>query len=208
MKIGMKVIAASLTLFSFGTAQAATITPSDFDKILTEGKRETTVDGADVSGNAAVSGNGDVGVFDLGPLPSSTLLVGRLGGTGEDEFFSDNVTGYVSISILNYAVATRDPVAPFEAEFELLVNNVVESSTVLAGATVGATFENIFLGDFMATDDLISLRFTSRSGSSHFDIAVNFDDAISIVPLPATALLLLSGLVGVAGVSRRKDRPA
>lgn len=191
------VLSASFALFAVGAAHAATITPSDYNTILTEGKRTATIDGAGVDGNAALDANGDIDVFNLGVLASETLLIGRVTNSGLDEYFSATVNGDVKVTLLNYGESSRGGQSPFGSVFEFLVNDVVTETTTLTGSTL---FENINLGSFRALGNKIGVRITSTSGASDYDIGIS----VSPVPLPAAGLLLLVGIGGLAAIRRRK----
>lgn len=206
MTVKTLITAAALATVAATAGHAATIDPASFDNIITEGKRTTTVDGADVSGNAGPRNNGDVGMaFDMGVV-TNTLLVGRLKGTatsaevGIDGFAAQNVSGLATVSILNYAISDRDGEAPYGSTFQLLVDGAVRESITLTGATSAVSFMNEMFATVRLYGEELAVRVNSIEGASDYDISVN----VAPVPLPAGGLLLLGGLGGAAALRRRK----
>jgi hypothetical protein len=202
MKVHMA--AASVALLAATAGHSATINPADYDDIYTEGKRVATVDGANVAGNDAVAGNGDVTNFGLGALAADTLLVGRVVNTGVDEWLGSGLTGTFGVNIINYAISSRNGGSPFEALFEVLINGTVASSVNLLGSSATAMFMNQSLGSFALAGDDVEVRITSAQGASDYDIELTFDP-VAAVPVPAAGLLLLTALGG-AGVMRRRKK--
>lgn len=197
----IRTVAAALlaTLSLSAPTGATTIDPTNFDMILTEGRRITTVDGADVSGNAATPGNGDIVSHTVTSVPedSSTLLVGRLIAAGGDSWFFNNVTGHLSLDVLNYTEAFNAGLDPFNAEFKLFVNGTQVERLRLFGDP-GQSFAASFSVRRLTGDD-VELRISSTEGASDYDI--NF--SVTSVPLPASAALLILGIAGLGALKRR-----
>lgn len=186
--------AVSALLLSAVAASAATVT-------YTEGKRTETIGGVDVSGYAALSGNGDIDSFDVGTAVQgdSAMVIGRVAGVGNsDAWTSSSVTGTMSLSIDAYAESSRAGVSPFSAMFELIVDGTSVETITLSGTsadTLTATF-----ADLKITGDSVEILITSLAGRSDYDLSAS----ISAVPLPATAAFLLAGLAGLGVAGRRK----
>lgn len=209
---------AAIAFLPLSAATAATIDPSDFDLIFTEGKRTTTIDGADVSGHAWNDRNSDIKSFDLGELNTKddVLLVGWLGAGGADVYFSTSTTGRVEVSVINFAQSDYafDDEAAFGARFELSVNDALVSHLELAGVG-GDLIENQSLLPTTANDDRISLRILGLDAYTDFDIAIRVRSenaaaqvasVIGTVPLPAGLPLMAGALAMIGMASLRRGR--
>lgn len=204
------VLLAGLPLLGASAANAITIHPEGYYQIYTEGKRATTLDGADVSGFAALRRNRDVDLFNIGRLRQgqSALLAGRVAGTGRDSFVSRRVTGQVGVNVLNFGQSTRKGRGPFQGLVEVLVGGAVVDSVTLNGTD--SEIQSYSFVPVTANDEDVELRVTSATGASDYDIELVVSDAQrspSPVPLPAGAPLVLIGLGALAFAGyRRKER--
>ncbi len=194
----LKIGVAAAAMSAASAATAVTVDPNDFDSIFTEGQRTETVNGADVSGNAAVSGNGDVGTVDIPDLSGNTLIVGRV-TNGSDNYTSASVTGLATITVLNYAEAVRAGASPFSAVFEFFAGGVSQGSTTLTSN--GVPFSDVTVGSFNYTGESFGLTVNGQQGASDYDVSIS----IAAVPLPAAGLMLLGALGGLGVARRRKN---
>lgn len=194
-------------------AAAATVDPGAFDRIFTEGKRTLTVDGADVFGHAAVSGNGDVAVFDMGPLSvgDDVLAVGRVVAGGSDSFAATPANGLVTVSVLNFAESSRDGESPFSALFKLFVGGALVETLDL-GDSFPNVVENVAFGPVLTGGEEISLLIEAVSGVADYDVAFSSvappQSPIATAPAPAGLPLLFGGLavLGMAACRKRTAR--
>lgn len=191
-------------------ATAATVVPGDFDRIFTEGKRTSTVDGANVSGHAARNNNGDVGLFDIGGIAAgeAILLVGRVVRAGSDRFVAGNVSGLIDIAVVNYAESSRKGLSPFKAAFELRIDGALTQTVVLEGQSADI-LDGVFT-PFVVNNQTVEFRVRSQLGRSDYDAAIfsRVASGPNAVPAPAALPLLLSAFAGLAvlGARRRKRR--
>ncbi|MEP1613479.1 MAG: VPLPA-CTERM sorting domain-containing protein [Roseobacter sp.] len=86
-------------------------------------------------------------------------------------------------------------------DFDFASGDLVSWSGLLTITGIG--FDNVSLGGVPNT-----LTGLGLSGDSNLSLTVNISESVAPVPLPAGGLLLLSGLIGVAGLKRRRKRAA
>ena len=222
----LAAIASTMVVLPALSAGAATITPADFTRILTEGRRTQTIDGADVSGHAALPDNGDVKSFsrslDIGEIAPGDrlLLVGAVTAGGADEYFSEGVSGVVQFDVINFAASDRASDTPFNALFMVFLDGVLTETLDLGGA--GADLiENQSFGSVAANNQRVGFRVYGTEGASAFDVGLSVTELpffssfgldqplerLSTVPLPLSLPLLLGGLaaLGLAGRTRKID---
>ena len=183
-------------------AAASTIDPSDFETIFTEGGRTTTIDGADISGNAAVAGNKNIGRFDFGRFegPSQALFSGRVGNTGRDQWESRGVSGWLTFDVLNFTARKSNNTDPFSAKFMVFVNGKVVDEVTFSGTNTDL-FSTTFAPILLDNADL-RLRVKSLSGKSAYDISAN----IQPIALSSSLPLLLTAGGALTWAARRKKR--
>lgn len=216
--------AIALPAFSAG---AVSIDPADYDRILTEGYRTTTVDGADVSGHGAIAGNTDILSFsrglDIGPVVvgEDILFIGNVSDGGADDIFVENVTGILTVDILNFTARTPQAGVGFAADFSLHVDDVLVETISLSG-TGSDLIENRSFGPLLLTDQKFMLRAYGMAGWANYDIALALGPApqpaqfqnqgpgqnrsIATAPIPGGLPLMLGGLalIGFAVAGRRR----
>ncbi|MEM6941827.1 MAG: VPLPA-CTERM sorting domain-containing protein [Pseudomonadota bacterium] len=178
-----------------GAASAVTVDPADFDSVFTEGLRTATTSGEAAVGSEAVPGNGDIDTFDIPGLAGDTLLVGRV-EDATDTYTSGSVTGFATITVLNYAQAVRDGISPFSAVFSVFAGSTEVGSGTFgsAGPTSGVVAASQFNGD------PFRLVVDGQSGAADYDVSIS----IASVPLPAAGLMLIGALGGLGMMRRRK----
>ena len=193
----------SLLCFS-QTAFASTIHPSNVDTIFTEGGRTTTIDGADISGNAVASGNSDIQrhYIDGSPDTSSYLLSGQLDDSDMDRWIFRGFTGIFDFTLINYAASAANSGSTFSGLFSMTIDGINVGSVSLGG-TSGQTVSNPF-GTFDLDNANILIEARGVSGTSNYDLSVE----IATAPLPTSGLLLGAGLFSVGAVMRRRARRA
>lgn len=223
--------AAALFILPLASSHAATIDPTDFDLIITEGKRVQTLDGADVSNLAWNSRNSDVKSLDIGPLNAGddVLLVGGVGAGGADVYFTTSVTGIVEVSIVNFAQSPLDfdENAAFGGQFDLSTGTNGSSKPTLVSrldlfGTGDELVENQSLAPVFSAGQQVWLSILGLAANTDFDIRISVGSfsapalssvsapALSsvVVPLPA-GLPLMTGafaMLGMVGLRRSKNR--
>ena len=218
------VAAAALIILPLASSQAATIDPTDFDLIITEGKRTQTLDGADVSGVAWNNRNSDVKSLDIGRLGAgdTVLLIGGVGAGGADVYFATSVTGIVEVSILNFAQSPMffSEANAFGAQFDLSTKATLEDSLTLVSrldvfGQGSDLVENQSLAPVVGAGEIISLRILGLVGVTDFDIQINVRPEfvqlsafsnVSAVPLPAGLPLMAGALAMVGLVNLRRNK--
>jgi len=194
-------------------AAAVTVDPGVFDRIFTEGKRTLTVDGADVAGHAALSGNGDVDDFDMGALSAGddVLAVGRIVAGGSDAFTAAPASGRATVSILNFAESARDGESPFRALFKLFVGGALVETLDLGDSFPGVV-ENMSFGPVLTDGEELTLLIEAISGVADYDVAFSSvappQTPIATAPAPAGLPLLFGGMAvfGMAACRKRSGR--
>lgn len=183
-------------------AVASTINPADYELIYTEGRRTTTIDGANISGNAARANNRGIGRFNIGALagPMDVLLAGKVARTGRDQWESRNVSGWLSFDVLNYTATRSNNTDPFSARFDVIVNGTVAQSVTLSGSHTALLSTS--LSPILLDEADVRLRVKSISGRSSYDISAS----IQPIPVAASFPLLLSAGGALVWAGRRKAR--
>lgn len=228
-KVFSVAAAAALLILPLASTHAATIDPTDFDLIITEGKRTQTLDGADVSGLAWNSRNSDVKSLDIGTLNAGddVLLVGSVGAGGADVYFSTSATGTIEVSIVNFAQSPFDfsESNAFGSRFDLSTGqNGGSELTLVSRLDVfgqgSELVENQTLAPVISAGEMVSLRILGLTAFTDFDVRISvLPDAVvaiggpllssvSAVPLPA-GLPLMAGafaMLGMVGLGRSKKR--
>lgn len=172
--------------------------PKTFDSAGEPQTANNFWDGTRVLTNA---GNGQNGPF-LPPAATDTT------------FTLASAAPVIGIGLANFQSATKSGTNPFPVTDHTLFVNGQSLGTVeaLAGAnwTGGIELRNAYLRIEGTGGDLItSIRFRNDTGSDFlvFDRFAVYADPALAVPAPASAPLLAFGLVGMAGLVRRR-RPA
>ncbi len=194
-------LAATLVASLLGTdAAATTVHPTEFNRILTEGRRTATVDGADISGNAAVAGNGNVNLFNAGDLNTgdNVLLAGRVVGSGQDAWEFTNASGFLDLEVLNFASSSRKGTSIFGGSFDLFVDGVRRQFTGFGGSA-GDNFSGQF-SQLRLDNSTVRIVARAQGGASDYDLSLS----LIAVPLPASGLLLIAGLAGAGTIARRR----
>ncbi len=206
----MKLFALPATLLAVVAATsvgASTINPADYTTVLTEESREFTIGGADISGNAAIAGNGDIDRFRAPDLNGgdSTLLSGRAFTDDQDRWIFRNVTGLFTVDLLDIAGSSLLPRGEFSTRFVIRVDgNRVARQDFLGDPTSGEALDALpqTLFSQVLNDARVVIVARDRGGASDYDLGVT----LASVPLPASSLLLLGGLAGLGAMSRRKRK--
>ncbi len=133
-------------------------------------------------------------------------------------------TAYDSVSINPTSGGYLQFVTGFGTTHPALFNDVNDLSSGNMGATVFDTSTDAYNnqsiinyqtyldwytneevgGIFTGTGDVISIYENSGAASGKFSVSLSDTSNLSAVPVPAAAWLFASGLIGLAGVARRK----
>lgn len=218
------------------TGHAVAIDPGDFNRILTEGFRTATVDGADVAGNAALPGNNDILSFsrslDVGPFDphAKVLLVGGVTAGGADEIFGARVSGIVDFSVLNFTATDPNVGGAFATDFYVLIDGEVAQEFRLSG-TDDQLIENRAFSSLTLDNQKLGVRVFGRIANADYDVAFSISPLQSVgdepgtgepdlgpeasdsgagnpppIPLPPALPLLLAGLGAFGLAGQRRPR--
>lgn len=139
-----------------------------------------------------------------------TSTTSALSGDNADDTFLDSndtngieFTAYLGGTLFNQIVLTLTDSAEFRTSLEVVAGN---ATTLFLGGSNGQT--RLVTIEFDQAVETASIFFNSlnASGTSVRNDGFSLDDiAVSEVPLPASALLLLAGLGGLGAYGRRKQ---
>lgn len=189
LRFTLAAATAAICAAASGIAAAATIDPNDFDRIYTESRRTTTVDGADVSGHGWNGArNSDIkesAPFDIGPLNpgDDVLLVGAVTTGGSDPYFSTEATGQVTFSVLNVGYWDAMGGRTFGTTFEIFIDGVLEATETLF-ALKDDTNESLNFATFDLDGSAIDIIVTGARNASYFDFGIS---VVESTPPPAPA---------------------
>jgi len=131
--------------------------------------------------------------FDL--TNNSAMLVGRIAAGETSVFNSENVSGFARVEVLSFAEASGSGTSPFRAVFEFFANGVSAGFVDVSGSG-----SNVPVGSFNFTGEELIVAVTAESGAGDFGVGV------SIVPVPAAGLLLMTAIGGMGFMRRRKTK--
>lgn len=180
-----------------------TVLSSEDGSVTFNNNAGTTGTGYLVYDGSADRPEAGAGVDDIG-LGDDTVRV-NTGGVGQNI-----VQGSVDLTFFDFDLSNFDPglsTALFSAFAWDTGGNRAEFNEIVGGEDVSPRlFLNDFVGDSIDWTDVGALAFrvdstvTEDYGTENFDAEVG-SVSVSQVPLPASALLLLGGLGGFAGLS-------
>lgn len=182
LRITTAAATAAICAVVSGFAVAATINPNDFDRIYTESRRTTTVDGADVSGHGWNGArNSDIKAhapFNIGPLNigDDVLLVGAVTTGGTDPYFSSEAFGQVSFSVLNIGFWDAMGGETFGTTFEIFIDGVLEASETVF-ALKDETNESLNFATFDLDGSAIDIIVSGAENASYFDLGISVVDS-------------------------------
>ena len=154
---------------------------------------------------------------NLGDVTNGTTTSGEIVGTKNGDFynFSLNAFSGFAVTTLDIDTARSDfgsDIALYDSNDQLVAQNnngpnTSPASRILLtglGAPANGNY-TLVIGAWNVnfTQDLSDISF---NGFPSGDYNLNINTTVSVVPLPAGGLLLLSGIAGIAGVQRRKKR--
>lgn len=213
MQIRFSAIAAAL-VFSTMAAQAATFTQFDDRTALEAASAALSTETFNsFAADAGIAGNTlDVGDFTIDGTATTYLSIETDGTNGTAVNGTPFLLGF-GFDNQSFDLVFDAPITAFGADL-FAVNDGVERTRITIG---GETFlmpvvggdESSFFGvtsDMAFTTITFSVLNTGLAGELAGLDNVSYGQASAVVPLPAPALLLLSGLGGLGLVARRRAR--
>lgn len=211
------LLATVAVMLAHAGAGAVTIDPTDFDVILTENGRTTTIDGADVSGHAAIAGNGDIRLLKFPNMRpgQKALFVGSVTSGGGDRFFNRHVTGLLEASVLNFAARDDNGGGAFSTLFKMFIGGVLMQTLDLSGDGDDLV-ENATFTSMQLDNQHVELMAHGTGGITLFDMMIGIAPAaeapiqllappqnVVATPIPLGLPLMASVLAGGWMLQRR-----
>lgn len=190
----MKIIVSSFVTFLTlsSTAFAATVT-IDFEA-FNDGDLINTI------GNATFTSNSNVEIYNFSSLANSGVnTIARSGGNFDGDLFVDFSTPVSSLSFFSGADDNTQ-----QASINVFTDGVFSTTVGLVGDGDSTTTDFQDLTSFVDVTRIEIVDVTDAGGLLYDDFSYTVDP--QVVPLPAAGWLLLGGIAGLGGLSRRKKK--
>ncbi len=216
----MKLVVCSILALALSSASASAVTLATWGSEGSTTSLAGTGVAAGVSADALLAGDGltvrNFSTFNFsGWDPLNTSSADAL---ADDEFWTWGFTSSIAYDLTDFSIRLdRSPTGPDDFEIEVAVNGSTDFTSVLSfdfqDSSTGVNFLNVDLTGFNSVTD-VDFRltaFNSESNAGTFDLellpsgnGIEIVGAVSAIPLPAPALMLLSGLIGLGALRFRR----
>jgi hypothetical protein len=151
---------------------------------------------------------------NLGDVTTGTSTTGTIVGTQNGDFYNFSLNAAPAYAVTTLDIDTlgsdfRADIGLYDAIGTKIADNAGFSGVTRILLQDGAGLAN---GDYTLVIGAYNVNYTadindvSFNGFPSGDYNLNIGTTVSQVPLPAGGLLLLTGLAGITGVKRRKNR--